>query len=62
MPLRREIGEFQKCCDSIVELITRCPELLTQAERLDLESGVVRAMNTIVATEEARRHPPSPQA
>jgi hypothetical protein len=57
MPLRREIGEFQKHCQAIIDLINHNPELLTDFERLDIESSLMQVMNAIVRTEASRLPP-----
>ena len=55
MPLRREINELQKVCNAVVALMKEQPALLTDTERLDIETSITRLMSALVQAEEALR-------
>jgi hypothetical protein len=57
MPLRKEVAEFQKHCDKIVEIVNGRPDLLTDFERLDIEASVMRIMTALVQIEKSRLPP-----
>ena len=53
MPLRKEVQELRKVCDAMVELMKQQPALLTDTERLDIETSITRIMSALVQAEEA---------
>jgi hypothetical protein len=55
MPLRKEVKELQKVCDDMVALMKSQPSLLTDTERLDIETSITRIMMALVQAEEALR-------
>jgi hypothetical protein len=55
MPLRKEVKELQKVCDEMVALMKQQPSLLTETERLDIETSITRIMLALVQAEEALR-------
>jgi hypothetical protein len=57
MPLRKEVAEFQKHCDKIVEIVNDRPDLLTDFERLDIEASIMRIMTALVQIEKGRLPP-----
>jgi hypothetical protein len=57
MPLRKEVAEFQKHCDKIVEIVNDRPDLLTDFERLDIEASIMRIMTALVQIEKSRLPP-----
>jgi hypothetical protein len=61
MPLRKEVQELRKVCDAMVELMNREPSLLTDTERLDIETSITRIMLALVQAEAALRQGSKPQ-
>jgi hypothetical protein len=59
MALRTEVAEFQKHCDAIVGILLKQPALLTDFERLEIETGVTRIMSALIQAQQARNRPPS---
>jgi hypothetical protein len=53
MPLRTAIRDFERQCDTIVELIQSYPKLLTDHERIDIQANITRVLSAIVESEQA---------
>ena len=47
MPLQTKLAEFKQVCNSVIDLIKEHPELLSDAQRLDLETDLTRLMTTV---------------
>lgn len=54
MQLRTQLAEFKRDCNLIIDLLKEHPEVLTDAERLDLETDLTRLMTTVVQAQQSK--------
>lgn len=58
MPLRQPLSEFKRACNTIIEVLKARPELLSDAERLDVETDLTRLMTTILQAQRSKFQKP----